>query len=335
MELAQSKSFTACTSHFIHVNGIPTKVIKVDGQSTGIGNGGVRGCMERYTSNVIFLIIPGNPGIPDFYELFMETIFKASNCQVPVWAIGHAGHVEPPKDLTINNKERMLEAYSLDDQIQHKAAFISEHIPADKKLILIGHSIGCYIILELMKAIPTLPVLKALQLFPAIERMWGTPNGSVMAPLTIYCRWIAFTATYLANYLSDYVKSRLVNWYFRNSKVPKCAIQGALNVFNPYVMNSAVYMASTEMKEVLDLDVENVKNHLSKLLFYYGTSDGWCPLDFYHNAKALFPEGDLRLCKHGMEHAFVLESSELMGDLVWNWMKEEIAVNNNKLDVLN
>ena len=36
----------------------------------------------------------------------------------------------------------MSEAYSLDDQVQHKAAFISEHIPHDKKLILIGHSIG-------------------------------------------------------------------------------------------------------------------------------------------------------------------------------------------------
>ncbi len=42
----------------------------------------------------------------------------------------------------VNSLERMLEAYSLDDQINHKAAFISEHIPDDKKLVLIGHSIG-------------------------------------------------------------------------------------------------------------------------------------------------------------------------------------------------
>ncbi|XP_072028862.1 lipid droplet-associated hydrolase-like isoform X2 [Amphiura filiformis] len=218
MESDQSKSFTACTSHFIHVDGIPTKVIKVDGQSTGIGNGGVRGCIERYTSNVIFLIIPGNPGIPDFYELFMETIFKASNCQVPVWAIAHAGHIAPPKVLKITNKERMYEAYSLDYQIEHKAAFISEHIPADKKLILIGHSIGCHIILGLMKAIPSLPIIKALQLFPTIERMWGTPNSTLVAPLTIYCRWIAFPVTYLANYLSDYVKWRFVSWLVRDRK---------------------------------------------------------------------------------------------------------------------
>ncbi len=83
-------------------------------------------------------------------------------------------------------------------------------------------------------------------------------------------------------------------------------------------------MAACEMKEVVQMDVDTVNNHLSKLLFYYGTSDGWCPVDYYYDTKARFPNGDIRLCKHGIEHAFVLESSELMADLVWNWMKEEI-----------
>ena len=53
-----SELSTRCSSHFVHVKGIPTKVIKVDGQH-GLGDGGIKSCMEKYTSNVIFLIIPG------------------------------------------------------------------------------------------------------------------------------------------------------------------------------------------------------------------------------------------------------------------------------------
>ena len=52
-------SNSKCSSHFVHINGIPTKVMKVDGQH-GIGDTGIRGCMEGYVSNVIFLVIPGN-----------------------------------------------------------------------------------------------------------------------------------------------------------------------------------------------------------------------------------------------------------------------------------
>lgn len=40
--------------------------------------------------------------------------------------------------------------YSLEGQIHHKMAFIEEFISTDSKLILIGHSIGCYVILEML-----------------------------------------------------------------------------------------------------------------------------------------------------------------------------------------
>ena len=68
MESEQSKA--SCSTHYIHVNGIPTKVIKVDGQPS-IGDGGVRECMQRYTSNVIFLIIPGEKHHNQWHSLDM------------------------------------------------------------------------------------------------------------------------------------------------------------------------------------------------------------------------------------------------------------------------
>lgn len=39
-----------------------------------------------------------------------------------------------------------------------KIAFLRAHVPKDVKLVLIGHSIGSYIVLRVMKDAPELPV---------------------------------------------------------------------------------------------------------------------------------------------------------------------------------
>lgn len=50
------------------------------------------------------------------------------------------------------------DVFGLNGQIEHKLSFLLEHVPRDTHLILIGHSIGCYIILEMMKRDPELKV---------------------------------------------------------------------------------------------------------------------------------------------------------------------------------
>lgn len=41
--------------------------------------------------------------------------------------------------------------YSILGQVRHKVAFIEEHVPADCELTLVGHSVGCFVILQLLK----------------------------------------------------------------------------------------------------------------------------------------------------------------------------------------
>ena len=86
--------------------------------------------------------------------------------------------------------------YGLDGQIRHKLAFINATLTKDCKITFIGHSIGCQIIMELMKelsyedvicdktkpvsqTISALNINKAYFLFPTIERMRQTPAGRV------------------------------------------------------------------------------------------------------------------------------------------------------------
>ncbi|XP_071804383.1 lipid droplet-associated hydrolase-like [Asterias amurensis] len=307
-----------CKTQCVRVNGVPTHLMKVEpnlAETIEVAD----------ESDVLFLVIPGNPGIVDFYEVFMLTLFKASGCKVPVWGISHAGHTSLTQKLDDNTQG----PYSLVDQIDHKAAFIRDFVPPGKRLVLIGHSIGCHIILQVMKSNPSLPILKAVLLFPTIERMWDSPNGTFLAPLLCYFRWLAVFGVFLSSYLSDWVKWRAINWFFRGRKVPPCTFHAALNLFNPSCTNNIIFMAAHEMREVMEPDLDAIAQHLPKLLFYYGAKDGWCPVDYYYDIKKLFPEGDIRLCKRGIAHAFCLESSELMADLTWNWLGQDIQIQVN------
>lgn len=48
------------------------------------------------------------------------------------------------------------DVFGLNGQIEHKLAFLRKHVPRETNLVLVGHSIGCYIILEMMKRDPEL-----------------------------------------------------------------------------------------------------------------------------------------------------------------------------------
>ena len=41
-------------------------------------------------------ILAGNPGVPEYYQQFMHTLWKKSGEKIPVWCVGQAGHVVIP-----------------------------------------------------------------------------------------------------------------------------------------------------------------------------------------------------------------------------------------------
>ncbi|CDQ59768.1 unnamed protein product [Oncorhynchus mykiss] len=57
--------------------------------------------------------------------------------------------------------------------MKHKLVFLSEHIPRDTCLVLMGHSVGCYIILEMLTLVQSNPVL------PSVEELSCSPTPSI------------------------------------------------------------------------------------------------------------------------------------------------------------
>ncbi|EMP26147.1 UPF0554 protein C2orf43 like protein [Chelonia mydas] len=55
--------------------------------------------------------------------------------------------------------KELEDVFGLHGQIEHKLDFLRKNVPKDMKLVLIGHSIGCYITLEMMKRASELQML--------------------------------------------------------------------------------------------------------------------------------------------------------------------------------
>ncbi|KAH1258841.1 Lipid droplet-associated hydrolase [Glycine max] len=93
------------------------------------------------------LFVPGNPGVILFYKDFVEFLYELLEGTASVTAIGHVSHSR--KNL---EHGRM---FSLQEQIDHKIDFIREELEnVEIPILLVGHSIGSYISIEMFKKSP-------------------------------------------------------------------------------------------------------------------------------------------------------------------------------------
>ncbi|KAM9842635.1 lipid droplet-associated hydrolase [Aulostomus maculatus] len=285
-------------------------------------------CKIHTGTNVLFLIIPGNPGVVGFYRTFMLTLHSMFGHRHPVWAVSHAGHCAPPDAMDMledASSPAYQDVLGLDGQIEHKLAFLRSHVPRETGLVLVGHSIGCYIILEMMRRDPGLKVLKAVMLFPTIERMAVTPQGKVMTPVLCHMRYVAYLPVFLLSLLPERLKHGLVKMVL--GAIPSLdlsVVPPTVGLLSGDCAANAMYMGGQEMREVLQRDDRTIKKNLEKLLFYYGATDHWCPVQYYHDIKQDFPTGDFRLCENGFRHAFVLDAGGEVAKMVSEWIRTDL-----------
>ena len=136
--------------------------------------------------------------------------------------------------------------------------FLEEHIPPKSKMILIGHSIGAYIILHLLKNCHRAEdVTKCILLFPTIERMAISPSGRYVTPMVTYFKWCVIATVTVFSFLPEFVKKGLVQWWLSNRKnLMLNSVDSVLKLLTPQPVNGCLTMAQDEMKEVVDLDEE-------------------------------------------------------------------------------
>ena len=246
--------------------------------------------------------------------IFVKHMFLLSNFrQID---ISNTNSQTPSSSVSTNDT-----LYGLEAQISHKLAFIRENIPPDVSLILIGHSIGCYMILNILDGLAPRTVVRCFMLFPTVERMAETPNGRMLTPVLRHLRWFAVLLAFFFCFLPQAFRRGILEWYYKNVDYPDCVPKALLETVTPWTSNFATYLGKTEMNKVRALQRDLVERHLPKLSLYYGSIDDWAPVQYYHDFVEQFPKADARLCDLRLKHAFILKRAEgkAMAKIIWRW----------------
>ncbi|XP_027837933.2 lipid droplet-associated hydrolase isoform X1 [Aphis gossypii] len=309
------------TDLWVDVNGVATRVL-CWGQSINDDN--------RHELKRVVLCVCGNPGITEFYEKFLQEVYRTLN--VPVWVLSHAGHEVPPSNSEhkIPDPKMYPDLYTLKGQVEHKLRFIEKYVPDNCDLYLVGHSIGSKIISELLKdstMAQRLSVKRSVFLFPTLQKMRETPNGrkliftaSNFLSITIFLSWIFTT-------FPAFIKTFLVNvtlMIMEGGQVDDHVIRSAVRLVHPMVLRNVFSMAVDEMDKVYELDNKPLKDNAKRLYMYFGKTDDWCPTSFYDDISKCVPEAETVLCDKGYQHAFVIGYSDEMAGIVCDWLQPDL-----------
>ncbi|KAI8049047.1 hypothetical protein BDF22DRAFT_658004 [Syncephalis plumigaleata] len=212
---------------------------------------------ETNKPGLVFMFICGNPGVIDYYTQFLSTVHELMHYQIDIVGVSHPGHTTVTGDVDEHQR-------SLSYQIEHKIACLDrlrETYPTNTQFVLAGHSVGSYIALQVLNARPSHGIARVICLFPTIQEIRNTPNGHNLQSYHPY----------------DY------SFLF---------ILDSLLASTPAMVSNSLSMARDEMEIIKALQTEMIREHLDKLLFYYGVDDNWSPITHYKEMASLFPEGE-------------------------------------------
>ncbi|KIY45799.1 hypothetical protein FISHEDRAFT_48609 [Fistulina hepatica ATCC 64428] len=245
--------------------------------------------------DTVILFIPGNPGLLDFYTDFLREI-QEKNARTAILGHSHVGHT-PQVQVT-----HTLD-YSLACQVQSAIEALNalRSVFLNSRLVVMGHSVGCWICTQLLKTRGE-DIDAAYLLFPTILHIADTPNGRSLSWL--FRPFMARMLSCLSNLL------HFLPWAAYSLLFPEWpSHQDVLRrlVTSPRAVYAALTMAHDEMTIIKELDdIISHLDHASKIWIYFAAHDDWVG---HHKATILSRFTDEERIVHGppgVPHAFCI-----------------------------
>ena len=238
------------------------------------------------------------------------------------------------KELNPGVKRSDKHVFTLEEQIEHKLAFIREHVEPSKKIIIVAHSIGSYVTLKMMERLrddESKRIKQVIFLFPVFERTMETQSGRKWVPITQLLENSVVRTTKLIERLPPNVKTQLVQLIATKRKFSKSSEKSLSSGIASLVTPNGLRNMSQIARDLSKIGkIENletvIKKFSDKLTFYYGASDLWTPLSFYQEMRTRFPDIDIRLDVEGIAHAFVLSHSSIMAPVVYEIIRNKMIM---------
>lgn len=206
-----------------------------------------------------------------------------------------------------------------------QAEFIRQYIPADIKIHMVGHSIGTYMILQLMKKEDIRSrITSSSMLFPTIYNLIGTPLGvfckyivEPILPVVIFLVWIFSIFPY---YLAYFVTYLYLNISFVPKKYISANIRPTIEMVKPTVIAKVFHLGLNAIDVVQEIDADIISKDKDKFKFYYGSTDLWVPVSHCKKLTDVVPKVDAQVCARNFNHGFVIKYPEHVGEMVADWI---------------
>ena len=264
------------------------------------------------TGRLIF-IVPGNPGVGSFYLSFARTLVAGGleNCGVAI--VGHSGHFVDPA----NEHERYV---GLREQADHKSAvldYLRNDIYQPDEIILLAHSIGSWISLELRHKRPELN-LRIFHLCPTFRNLYEGFSPGVK--LAIWPR-VTWTLACVIHYLPIVVRKGFI-WLAGQADTDEIRLVAEEHA-DFYVVRNILKMASEEASEVRETKEEHLNQmRAGKDWFFFSQIDHYVPLSFVDDLRLSVPNAEIVIAEKHIEHAFVIGHAEEVAEICLKKLRE-------------
>lgn len=162
---------------------------------------------RKDVDHYLIFFITGNPGLISYYKAFFNTLHtllqNSSNSSNKIFHLygrslaGFEDPKDPAEDRQYYNAKREQAPYSLEQEVVITQSYLAQQrIPSGFQkgqhytaIILIGHSVGSYILLELLRHYRSGPdhspnldfhdinIMAGICLFPTVTHIGKSPNG--------------------------------------------------------------------------------------------------------------------------------------------------------------
>lgn len=233
---------------------------------------------------------------------------------------GHAGQSEPPpngalKQLALEGNE---EKFDLNGQFEHIVSFFETYVPKHVKIHLIGHSIACRHILEILKHRSDIKqqIVKCYLLCPGIDRLASTKNYwlvylTLMTPSSLFI-WVL----HMFHIMPYSFKALVIGIGLWALSIPQDNLHDTIDFLRPSIVKKLMLIGRQEMEQVGELDIEHIKKNKRLLTIFYGSKDGWTPYKFYNELMKKVPDLDAQWSVSDIGHNFMINDHAFISYIV-------------------
>lgn len=283
--------------------------------------------VERIQSErPLFIWIPGNPGLLEYYEELLQLIHK----QNPEWEILGISHAGMSPDY-VSRGGRDNKIYSLEEQIEHKIQVINNFTSPSRPLIIMGHSVGAYIAQRIVLSKELVGrVIKLGMLTPTIVDIHTSEKGIIFTKAFHWVKSLPQIAAWGTHFLFNRVIPKLfirpiLSLVMGCHRDSKAVIASSLLIQNSDFVLQALGLATYEMDAIRGdwdfqkqlLDYCHTRDINIWLLF--SNSDHWVSnetrrqlIHFYNNAHS--GENISIQVSSTIPHSFVVKHSKYIVD---------------------